>query len=192
MSRLAETFARLRAAGTPGLVTFATAGDPTLERSAEVLGAVKQSAALDGLLKTRLASLDASKSCARDVGCMVATFKWTDKDAREAGAALGALYGSSAAVRSWVDELKLSGMYVRYNAQPGAQFLASAWEDCYKGLNHALDVVQRYLGACSFGDPIAQLIRSSRASGAKATVRLFNGEPYVLRCSACALRKGPT
>ena len=112
----------------------------TLERSAEVLGAVKQSAALDGLLKTRMAALDASKSCALDVGCMVATFKWTDKDAREAGAALGALYGSSAAVRSWVDELKLSGMYVRYNAQPGAQFLASAWEDCYKGLNHALDV----------------------------------------------------
>lgn len=37
MSRLAETFARLRAAGKPGLVTFATAGDPTLDRSAEVL-----------------------------------------------------------------------------------------------------------------------------------------------------------
>lgn len=37
MSRLAETFARLKAAGKPGLVTFVTAGDPTLARSAEVL-----------------------------------------------------------------------------------------------------------------------------------------------------------
>ncbi|MGE0393076.1 MAG: tryptophan synthase subunit alpha [Vicinamibacterales bacterium] len=37
MSRIAETFARLKAAGKPGLVTFVTAGDPTLARSAEVL-----------------------------------------------------------------------------------------------------------------------------------------------------------
>ncbi len=37
MSRLADTFARLKAAGKPGLVTFVTAGDPTLARSAEVL-----------------------------------------------------------------------------------------------------------------------------------------------------------
>ncbi len=37
MSRLAETFVRLKAAGKPGLVTFVTAGDPTLARSAEVL-----------------------------------------------------------------------------------------------------------------------------------------------------------
>ncbi len=37
MSRLADTFTRLKAAGKPGLVTFVTAGDPTLARSAEVL-----------------------------------------------------------------------------------------------------------------------------------------------------------
>jgi tryptophan synthase alpha chain len=37
VSLLAATFARLKAAGTPGLVTFVTAGDPTLARSAEVL-----------------------------------------------------------------------------------------------------------------------------------------------------------
>ena len=37
MSRIAETFARLKADGRPGLVTFITAGDPSLARSAEVL-----------------------------------------------------------------------------------------------------------------------------------------------------------
>jgi tryptophan synthase alpha chain len=36
-SRLASTFARLRAEGRPGLVTFTTAGDPDLARSAEIL-----------------------------------------------------------------------------------------------------------------------------------------------------------
>jgi tryptophan synthase alpha chain len=37
VSRIGPTFEALRAAGRPGLVTFVTAGDPTLARSAEVL-----------------------------------------------------------------------------------------------------------------------------------------------------------
>ena len=37
MLRIDDTFARLRAAGQTGLVTFVTAGDPDLERSAQVL-----------------------------------------------------------------------------------------------------------------------------------------------------------
>ena len=37
MSRLEDIFARLRAEGRTGLVTFTTAGDPDLERSADVL-----------------------------------------------------------------------------------------------------------------------------------------------------------
>jgi len=39
-SRITETFARLKAGRRPGLVTFTTAGDPTLERSADVLRAL--------------------------------------------------------------------------------------------------------------------------------------------------------
>jgi tryptophan synthase alpha chain len=38
-SRIADAFARIRAERRPGLVAFATAGDPTLERSADVLTA---------------------------------------------------------------------------------------------------------------------------------------------------------
>ena len=40
MSRLAATFSRIRANGHPGLVTYVTAGDPDLPRSAEILKAL--------------------------------------------------------------------------------------------------------------------------------------------------------
>ena len=45
MSRLASTFARLRAEGRLGLVTYTTAGDPSLERSADVLDALAHAGA---------------------------------------------------------------------------------------------------------------------------------------------------
>jgi len=45
MSRLADTFTRLRAAGRTGLVTYTTAGDPDLARSAEILLALDRSGA---------------------------------------------------------------------------------------------------------------------------------------------------
>lgn len=45
MSRLADTFARLRTEGRPGLVTYTTAGDPDLPRSAEILKALARAGA---------------------------------------------------------------------------------------------------------------------------------------------------
>ncbi len=45
MSRIAETFARLRAENQTGLVTFTTAGDPDLVRSAEILAALDRAGA---------------------------------------------------------------------------------------------------------------------------------------------------
>ena len=45
MPRIAETFARLRAAARPGLVTFVTAGDPDLSRSAEILKSLDRAGA---------------------------------------------------------------------------------------------------------------------------------------------------
>jgi tryptophan synthase alpha chain len=44
-SRLADTFARLRAARSTGLVTYTTAGDPDLPRSADVLRALDRAGA---------------------------------------------------------------------------------------------------------------------------------------------------
>jgi tryptophan synthase alpha chain len=45
MSRLASTFARIRSNGHPGLVTYVTAGDPDLERSAQILEALDRGGA---------------------------------------------------------------------------------------------------------------------------------------------------
>jgi tryptophan synthase alpha chain len=45
VSRLADTFARIRSDGRPGLVTFTTAGDPDLPRSAEILKALDRAGA---------------------------------------------------------------------------------------------------------------------------------------------------
>jgi len=45
VNRLASTFARIRGNGHPGLVTYVTAGDPDLERSARILEAVDRGGA---------------------------------------------------------------------------------------------------------------------------------------------------
>jgi len=45
MSRIADTFARLRSEGRPGLVTYTTAGDPDLARSGEILKALDRAGA---------------------------------------------------------------------------------------------------------------------------------------------------
>ena len=45
MTRLADTFARIRGNGHPGLVTYVTAGDPDLERSAQILQALDRAGA---------------------------------------------------------------------------------------------------------------------------------------------------
>jgi tryptophan synthase alpha chain len=45
MSRITDTFARLRAANRTGLVTYTTAGDPDLERSADILKALDRAGA---------------------------------------------------------------------------------------------------------------------------------------------------
>src|SRR3954466_198807 len=44
-NRLADTFERLRAERQPGLVTYTTAGDPDLPRSAEILKALDRAGA---------------------------------------------------------------------------------------------------------------------------------------------------
>ena len=45
MSRIAGAFERLRRSGGPGLVAYVTAGDPTLERTGEILTALSDSGA---------------------------------------------------------------------------------------------------------------------------------------------------
>ena len=45
MSRIADAFARIRSEGRPGLVTYTTAGDPDLPRSAAILRALDRAGA---------------------------------------------------------------------------------------------------------------------------------------------------
>jgi len=45
MSRLAEAFERMRGRGEPGLVAYVTAGDPTLDRTAEILVSLAENGA---------------------------------------------------------------------------------------------------------------------------------------------------
>src|ERR671937_509183 len=45
MPHLASTFATLRSEGRPGLITYTTAGDPDLPRSAEILKALDRAGA---------------------------------------------------------------------------------------------------------------------------------------------------
>lgn len=45
MSRIAGAFERIRSSGAPGLVTYVTAGDPTLERTAEILASLSAAGA---------------------------------------------------------------------------------------------------------------------------------------------------
>jgi tryptophan synthase alpha chain len=45
VTRIADTFTRLRAEGRPGLVTYTTAGDPDLPRSADILKALDRAGA---------------------------------------------------------------------------------------------------------------------------------------------------
>jgi len=45
MSRITETFAKLKAEGRPGLVTYITAGDPTLARTRDLLKALPRAGA---------------------------------------------------------------------------------------------------------------------------------------------------
>ena len=45
MSRIAETFSRIRSSHQPGLVAYVTAGDPNLQRTSEILAGTTQQAA---------------------------------------------------------------------------------------------------------------------------------------------------
>lgn len=45
MSRIAKAFERIRGGGGPGLVAYVTAGDPTLDRTADILAAISDNGA---------------------------------------------------------------------------------------------------------------------------------------------------
>src|SRR5262249_12265740 len=106
-----------------------------IERTPEVRVAVQSHAVLAHIASIRSGALDkAAHECMEDVSCYVKALRWSDEEAKEAGRALAGLYESSPVVRRFVDgPLRLSGMYVRYNAEPGGRLLERAWTDCAAG-----------------------------------------------------------
>src|SRR5262245_11815488 len=100
-----------------------------IERTSVVGGAVQRNAALTRIAESRVGALDrAAHECAQDVDCYVRAFRWSEEESKEAGNALAGLYDSSSEVRRFVDgPLRLSGMYVRYNMEPGRRLLERAW-----------------------------------------------------------------
>ena len=113
-----------------------------IERTPDVSVAVQSHVVLAGITASRVSALSkAAHECVQDVDCYVKAFRWSDEDSKGAGRALAGLYDSSPAVRRFVDgQLRLSGMYVRYNAEPGGRFLERAWADCVAGMNRMMDV----------------------------------------------------
>jgi hypothetical protein len=113
-----------------------------IERTPDVREAVQRNPVLARIGASRFGALDkAAQECVQDVDCYVKAFRWSEDEAKEAGAALAGLYDSSPAVRSFVDgPLRLSGMYVRYNAEPGGRLLERAWADSAAGINRMMDV----------------------------------------------------
>ena len=113
-----------------------------IERTPEVRDSVQLHAVLARIAASRVAELDkAAHECVQDVDCYVKAFRWSEEETKEAGRTLAALYESSPAVRNFVDgPLRLSGMYVRYNAEPGGRLLERAWADCAAGMNRLMDV----------------------------------------------------
>jgi hypothetical protein len=123
-----------------------------IERTPEARAAVQHDAALARIAGARLAAMDkAARACSQetgspetgapDVDCYVKSFAWSQEESVEAGRALAGLYDSSPAIRNFVDgPLRRSGMYVRYNGEPGGRFLERAWADCAAGMNRMMGV----------------------------------------------------
>ena len=113
-----------------------------IELTPEVRGAVERQPALARIAASRVSALDkAAHECVQDVDCFVKALRWSEDESKEAGRTLAGLYDSSPAVRRFVDgPLRLSGMYVRYNTEPGGPLLERAWADSAAGMNRMMDV----------------------------------------------------
>lgn len=113
-----------------------------LERTPDARDAILRDTTLSRIATAHRDAMNtAARSCAQDTDCYVKAFRWNDDATEEAGRALGALYDHSPAIRNLVDgPLRKSGMYIRFNADPGPRFLEHAWTVCAAGINRMMDV----------------------------------------------------
>jgi hypothetical protein len=113
-----------------------------LEQAPDAAAAVRADPRLARLAASQRENLDrADRSCGNELLCYPNSMLWKDEQTAEAAAALRDLYGANDAVRKMVDgTLRLSGVFVRYEAVPGGEMLAQAWTDAARGINQIIEV----------------------------------------------------
>ncbi|MBC7925636.1 MAG: hypothetical protein H7039_08270, partial [Bryobacteraceae bacterium] len=82
----------------------------------------------------------AVEKCSTDATCYASLMRWSDEEILSARERLKVLYQEDENIRQLTEEaLRKSGVYHRYAEQPGADLLASAWDDCARGINRIID-----------------------------------------------------
>lgn len=125
--------------------------DPLQDKNFFLLSAIERTPAVRTLVQSdpalaqlatakRQALSNAVNTCAADVACYANALRWTDGEITQARTALSALATKPAVSRFTGDVLRRSGMFVRYNAQPDAEFLDHAWTDVAHKMNRAIDI----------------------------------------------------
>jgi hypothetical protein len=109
---------------TPG-IREAILGDKTLQR----MGAARVKALAE-----------AGANCKAQIDCYGAALKWNDADIEQARAELVRLYATTQALHAVMDQIRRSGMYIRYGDLPDAEMLGRVWMDTSRGMNRAIDV----------------------------------------------------
>lgn len=112
-----------------------------MERDPEVSSVLRADSALASIFKARTAALaDSTTACATDIKCYARALRWNQADADDARQALARLYDTSAPLRGFVERVRASGTYARFNGLAGAEFLTQAWTVVVAGMDHAVDV----------------------------------------------------
>ncbi len=100
--------------------------------------AMAKDAVLAQFTEVRIAALDnAAAKCKTDLHCYADAIEWNKDDLATVSAELAQL---GTAMHAAADQLRVGGLYVRYNALSDGELLARAWDDAAAGINRAIRV----------------------------------------------------
>lgn len=105
-----------------------------LERTAS--RPVQAAEPLRQLRQSRMEAIARTAACKGNVACALTAFRWTDEEIATAGEALAAP-NILAAVEK---EMRLSGMFARWEAMPGPELVRRAWTGAAQQMNRLLNV----------------------------------------------------
>ncbi|QOY87383.1 YdcF family protein [Paludibaculum fermentans] len=117
-----------------------------LERDARTREAIAADPVLKQLLDSKQQALRAAdKACPATptaaAECYAQPMRWPPAEIDQVSTALRALYAANPYLRFFTGTtLRRSGLYQKYQSNPGPDMLASAWQDCAQGINRMLDL----------------------------------------------------